>query len=372
MINLVHFIHGLNMGGAETLVKDYALLMNKEKYNITILCYNRYGSPYEKKLEEAGINVIYMCDEISTWGKRGIFAKIVNHYAIFIKTKKYLKRLNPDIIHYHLTLSKYVAFAKPSRKCRLVLTVHNEPTVIWDKRDLMKKIDFFFTKALIKNYNFKMIALHESMRRELNNLFPNCDIYRVNNGINFERFDVPESKDLIRETLGIPKDAFVIGHVGRFTDQKNQSFLIEIFSEIRKNTNAFLLMVGDGPNKNAAKESINKLGLTKNSLFLDNRIDIPRIMKAMDFFVFPSRYEGLGIVLIEAQKMGLKCLISEEVPDAVLVTNYIKKYSLRRSPEAWKDAILNFYNENIPFEDIELSEWDMRKVCKNLEVIYEK
>ena len=100
MLKVIQFIHGLNMGGAETLVKNYALMMNPKKFDTTILCLEHCNSPYEKVLSDAGIKVIYICDLMNTSEKKGVFYKILNHYLDFIM----LKRRSIDYLRILFTL----------------------------------------------------------------------------------------------------------------------------------------------------------------------------------------------------------------------------------------------------------------------------
>ena len=99
MIKILQFIHGLNMGGAETLVKEYVLGLDKQKFNITVLCQERLNTPWEKKLSDAGIRVIYMSDEIPMYGRKNFLAKSINILMKFWLSRKYIRLIEPDIIH---------------------------------------------------------------------------------------------------------------------------------------------------------------------------------------------------------------------------------------------------------------------------------
>jgi glycosyltransferase involved in cell wall biosynthesis len=143
--------------------------------------------------------------------------------------------------------------------------------------------------------------------------------------------------------LGIPPDAFVIGHVGRFDEQKNHLFLVEIAAEVAKREPKMrLLLVGDGLLRPKIEQKIAQLGLTDRTIFAGSRHDVPRLMlSAMDVFLFPSLYEGLGLVLIEAQAAGLPCIFSDVVPEeADLVKPLIRRFSLSEPASVWADAIL--------------------------------
>ncbi|NLZ51832.1 MAG: glycosyltransferase family 1 protein [Thermoanaerobacteraceae bacterium] len=145
-----------------------------------------------------------------------------------------------------------------------------------------------------------------------------------------------------RKALGLADNAFVVGHVGRFHPLKNHSFLVDVFAEIyKRNKNAVLLLIGDGERKAEIETKVQKLGLAQAVLFLGVRSDVNLLMQAMDVFVFPSRYEGLGVSLIEAQAAGLPCVISDAIPQEVGVVDYlIKRVSLEKDVIEWAEAVL--------------------------------
>lgn len=146
-----------------------------------------------------------------------------------------------------------------------------------------------------------------------------------------------------RKELGI-ENQFVIGHVGRFSYQKNHSFLIDIFSVYHKrHPNSTLLLVGgsvdDNSYFNAAKMKVRKLGLVESVKFLGMRNDVPDLMQAMDCFLFPSLFEGLCFVGIEAQASGLPCFCSDTISNELGITDLISFISLEKSPSEWVKII---------------------------------
>lgn len=135
------------------------------------------------------------------------------------------------------------------------------------------------------------------------------------------------------------EDCFVIGHVGRFCYQKNQEFLVRVFAEVRrKRENARLLLVGAGETMSRVLRLAEELGVDGSVLFLGRRGDVPQLMQAMDVFCLPSRFEGLGLVLIEAQSAGLKCFASSVVPDEAAITDNASFLPLEEP--RWVDAVL--------------------------------
>ena len=369
-IKIVHLIHGLTIGGAETLVKDYAMLMDRNKYEIVILCYEHTGSPYEKLLVSSGIKVIFCGDPWEKWKQYGIIGKFIRHYGLYFSIRKHLRREDPDIIHLHLLVSRYVLFSHVKRNTGLIYTVHTEPERLWDKKNIKSRIDFYAARRLVKMYGMRFIALHDEMRKKVDRLFGVNNTVVVNNGIDFEPFQNRISPDEARERLQIPKDRFVVGHVGRFAESKNHRFLIDIFEEVlERNHKAYLLLIGDGEGKTHIQEELEKRGLTGKFQIRSNRTDISDLMSAMDCFVFPSKLEGLGIVVIEAQIAGLPCVVSDRVPQATQISNRIEYHSLGESASQWADAVCR-KDKDGDITYYHLEEWDMKNIIGQLEKIY--
>ena len=164
----------------------------------------------------------------------------------------------------------------------------------------------------------------------------------LHNGLDLDlyKFD-PKANEQIRKELGIKKDAAVIGHIGRFDKQKNHDFLIDIFSAIKQqNQNAVLLMVGVGPLKKDIAEKVAALNLSDSVIFAGQREDIPKLLSAMDLFVFPSFYEGMPNTVLEAQANGLSCIISDSITKDAAVTNLVQYVSLNNTAQFWADLAI--------------------------------
>ena len=176
-----------------------------------------------------------------------------------------------------------------------------------------------------------------------------------------------------RKELNIKKDTFVIGHIGRFMPVKNHEFIIDVFNEIHKeNKNTLLLLVGQGPLMDEIKEKVKKLKLTRYVKFLGQRTDVNELYQAFDTFIFPSLYEGLGMVAIEAQASGLPCVASTEVPSIVKVTDCLEFLELEDTINTWKNTILekiNIKRKNYVTE-IKKAGYDIKIEAKKLEKKY--
>jgi glycosyltransferase involved in cell wall biosynthesis len=146
----------------------------------------------------------------------------------------------------------------------------------------------------------------------------------------------------IREELGIPVDALVLGHIGRFHPQKNHEFLFMVAKRvIARHPNTYLLLVGDGELLPAMQIVAQQQGIDDRVIFTGSRPDVYRLLQAMDVFLLPSHSEGLGLVLLEAQSVGLPCVISDRVgPEAVVLKELVRTLALELSPEYWAEQVL--------------------------------
>jgi glycosyltransferase involved in cell wall biosynthesis len=134
----------------------------------------------------------------------------------------------------------------------------------------------------------------------------------------------------------------VIGHVGRFAPQKNHGFWLQIAECIAARCdNAYFVLVGDGELRPAFEEQVRQRGLQDRFVFTGVRSDVAQMMRAMDVFLFPSQFEGLGIVLLEAQASGLPCVVSDVVPPEAMVTErQVARLALEESPATWAETVL--------------------------------
>lgn len=369
MIKVVHFIHGLNMGGAETLVKNYALLLDRARFQVTVLCYEHCGSPYEDVLRQNNIDVIYVCDEMPLYTKQGIIAKMVNHYQRYWLIRRELRKLKPDIVHFHLRLSNYIRFAGLDRNVRLFYTQHYD-TSFWEKDypDDIKNL-----KWLMKRYQVQPIALNKAMKASMDRILQTDQTRILNNGVDMSEFQKALDRNAKRNELNVPQDAFVIAHVGRFDPIKNHEFLVKVFQQIKqKKPEAFLLMVGRGETEEKVRNQLEGAGLAGSYRILHDRTDVAEILRACDAAVFPSFSEGLPLSLIEMQAAGLHCIASTGVQKDACISNRLSFLSLEQSADVWADTLLEMaaIKNSIQYDGLE--EWDIRYNVKQLEKMYEE
>lgn len=197
----------------------------------------------------------------------------------------------------------------------------------------------------------------------------NSDYYILHNGIDIGQFSYNEDiRKFKRKELGV-EDKIVIGHIGRFSKQKNHDFLIDIFYEFQKqNKKAVLLLIGDGELKKEIKDKVDFLGLSDYVIFLGVRQDISELFMSMDIFVFPSFYEGMPNVVIEAQATGLPCVISDCITSECRVTSLVHFQSLKGNSKIWSDYMnkilsTNVVNRECFADELKMSGYDITYVA---------
>lgn len=164
----------------------------------------------------------------------------------------------------------------------------------------------------------------------------------LHNGINLDEYRFDEARRVrIRTEFSLDR-SFVVGHIGRFSKQKNHAFLLSVFKEIVKRRNdAVLMLVGSGELENNIKSLAKEYGVLDRVIFTGIRSDVPALLSAMDVFVFPSFFEGMPNTVIEAQACGLPCVISDSITQEARITGLVSYLSLKEDAAKWADVALS-------------------------------
>ena len=349
-------------GGVESVIMNYYENIDRTKFQFDFICDDDSTNiPYEK-IEKLGGKVILVPP----------YQKVFK----YIKTlKKIFKENNYKIVHSNInTLSVFPLYAakKAGVPVRIAHSHSTSNKKEW-KKNAVKNVLRPFSK---KNANV-YFACSELAARYLfgNKTFEEGKVTIINNAINLEKFKFNQGKrEKLRKELKIKDDEFVVGHIGRFVSQKNHTFLIDIFNELRKENNkAVLLLIGQGPLQDQIKEKVRELGIEDSVRFAGQVDNASDYYNAMDVFVLPSLYEGLGMVLIEAQVNELPCIASTEVPKEASVSNQVEFISLKEVVKKWVDDILEKNRKDCKFAYKEAYEkYDIRKECQKLQDEYKR
>ena len=376
MKKIIHLIPTLGYGGAETMVKDYALLTERSKCDIIIVVWSgSIDSFVERELSLGNCKVIFLQElRFGNIEKIGFLHRLFRKIGRYIDFRHIVYNEKPDVIHMHLRIGIYPIII-PYKKLgiKYFYTVHNVLDRYFTKKIGInsKYLDYRVAKYLSWKNRISFIALHDGLNEEIRSYFNTDTVYTVNNGIRMERF-VPElyNRNDIRGALGIRPQDYLVGNVGSFSEQKNHDMILDVFCEvIKRRPDSKLLLVGRGVERPKIEARMKTLNIEDKVIILENRDDVPALMSAMDVFLFPSKWEGFGNVLIEAQCMGLRCIISDRVPEAVRLTNLVVVRSLEDNPSEWAETLLDNTILGSPIGKLE--DYDMRKSVDKLIELYE-
>ncbi len=367
MLKVIEFIPGLKDAGAETLVKDYVTLMNKSIITpVVVVLRNHPEAANEQTVIKSGVRIVPI---FKNWSiPTRLFKKIFGNIYIPVKLLRIIRKENATVLHVHLQYLKYVKkIANKIHDIKIIYTCHS---VIWRYFSGNKNKEKIAADYLVKHNNMQLIAISESIKSDLNNLFNVNNTIYLPNGIDIMRFtNVNNSKDEIRRRLNIPTNAFVLITVGRLIEEKNPMFSIEVFNQLfAQNHLGYMLFIGDGVLRDAIDNKMKEYGLESRYQILSNRSDVPELLRAADLFLFPSKYEGLGIAAIEAQIAGLRCVISDVVPKEAFISEKAIPLSIEAPIDEWIKVICDPSITNTPTGDRE--SFDMNKVIRRLESIY--
>ncbi len=301
------------------------------------------------------------------------------HKNIFkrIKKEKIIMKENFDVVHVN---GNYISRVIECISAKLVgvkqIIIHSHNTGCESNRKLKTMIHSML-KFLFGFFATDYLACSKEAAKWMysKSIIKKQKYEVIPNGIDLKKFRYNEKmRNKIRKNYHC-ENKYVIGFVGRLSYQKNPIFLIEVFNECKKiNKNLQLMIIGEGELKPKVIEYVNQLNLSKDVIFLGNVVNVFDYYNAMDCFLLPSLYEGMGIVNIEAQVSGLPTIVSDQVPKEVQISPLIQFVDLNNSKK-WIDKILNHKrNENREkwYQELKNCSYSIQDVSERLEGIYLK
>lgn len=335
MIRVLHVIGSLNVGGSQALIMNIYRNIDRSKIQFDFVINFEEHRFYEPEIKKLGGKVYY----IPQLNSRNYFAYCKAWNDFFEEHKEY------KIVHGHVrsTAAIYLKIAK-KHGCYTVAHSHNTSSGKGPKavvKDLLQlpirySADYFMACSDLAG---EWLFGKKVVQGEQYHMLPNA--------IPLEKFARNEQKRAeIRAQLGVGEE-IVLGNVGRFTRQKNQMFLLDIFAAYKKvRQNAKLILVGYGEMESDIREKIEALHMESSVIIPKDYNEPAKYLQAMDVYVFPSIFEGLGISLIEAEAAGLPCVISEVIPKETYVTEKIRVCQSGDSLEQWVKAIETYATEH--------------------------
>ncbi len=311
-------------------------------------------------------------------GLKYISCTAENNREKFIEEMTKLLKGNYDIVHLHTSFWKSTLVEDIARECKIPkIIVHSHSTMVDIFDDEKRKIAEEQHRKIKENFSVSCATdFWACSKLAADWLFgeniPRDRIKIMKNAIDVDNFTFDNKiRKIYREKLNLD-NSFVISNVGRLVYAKNQEFLLYVFSKVVKEIkNAKLLLVGNGVLLDYLKELARELKIDHKVILLGERNDVNNILQATDLFCLPSRIEGLGICLVEAQASGLKCLSSDFVPFEACITNNIQRVPL--NVNKWVEKIIevaNGYERKNMYNEITKAGYNIKYQIKELEKMY--
>lgn len=335
-VRILHVLGNTQLGGAESRIMDLYRHMDRSVVQFDFVVHSKEEGYFNEEIRKLGGRIF-----------RVPRFRVLNYFS-YCRAWKQLLQEHRDaegksefhMIQGHMT-STAAIYLPIARKCGIETTIAHARSAGVDKglkgiltrflrRNLSKKADYLFTCSEIAGISvFGKKAVEQGRTRFL----PNA--------IDCQKF-APDSlvREKIRRELGI-ENSYVIGHVGRFHYAKNHEYLLRVFAELvkRKTRDYVLLLLGEGSGMEDIRILSRELGIEDKVYFLGNKSNVNDYYQAMDYFVYPSRFEGMPGTIVEAQTAGLRCLMSDTICKEVIATDLVTTRSIGEDPGLWADEI---------------------------------
>lgn len=363
MVKVLHYVSKMDRGGQETFIMNLFRDIDREKVQFDFLCTHADEGDYDAEIRALGGQIRYIqLNRISGKRKQLDNMKILCHYLKEVKNEYRVFHIHTQ----HAMDAFLSAFAaKRAGIQKVVVHSHNTSTVF--SVSAHKVFKHFL--AMEKIFRF---ACSEDAGKWM---YKKKNFRIIHNSINLKQFTFDQHKrDKVRKEMNW-ENRFVIGHVGRFNEQKNHLYLIDVFHEVHKKLpESHLVLVGKGELEDAVEKKVETYQLQNVVSFLGVRSDVERLYQGMDLFLFPSLFEGLGVVLVEAQTSDLPCVISDSIPSEIDITDKIYRMDIKEDPEKWADKIAEICKSQPQRRDtsdmIRKAGYDMQQTAKELEQFY--
>lgn len=351
------------LGGVEMIALNYYRNMDHSRFAMDFLFFGESLPLFSRELESNGDRVINVTDYTE------------NPFKSIAEIKKVVSAGNYDIVHSQLNTLNFIPLlgaALGGAKIRIASN-HSTANLRYEtKKSVIKYIIRPTAGILATDY----AACSEYAGRWCfgKPADENGRIHVIKNAIDLEKFNFSEeTRARVRKEMNWT-GKFVVGHAGRFTEQKNHRFIVEIFEQIHKQCpESILVLAGAGHLVDEIKEQVGRLGLNESVSFIGRRFDMDELMQGMDVFLFPSLYEGLGNVITEAQAVGLQSVVSDAVPDEVKMTDIVETVPLEKSAAEWAEHVLKYnngYRHISKHNELREAGYDIRFAVKDLERYY--
>ncbi len=357
-IRILQVVNIMDRAGLETMLMNYYRHIDRTKVQFDFLTHRNKKGAYDDEIESLG-GKIYRMPRLVPQN----YLKYSKILGTFFQNHSEYK-----VVHSHIDAMSSFPL-KAAKKANVKIRIAHSHSSKLD-RDFKLPIKYI-SKNRISKYANKNFACGEKAGKFL---FKDEPFVVIKNAIDLDIFEYNvDIRKRVRKDLNIPNDVLVIGHVGRFTYVKNQSFLIDVLANIlKRGVDAYLLLIGSGKEEKTLRSKVKNYGLEEKVKFLIDRSDVNELYQAMDCFVMPSLFEGLPVVGVEAQANGLPCIFSSNISKEILITSNATMIELGKGVEEWSNMILSINKgRNIKAkEELQKCNYDIKSEATKLMKMY--
>ena len=369
---VLHIIACLNRGGIETWLTNVLRQRSTDRFEHSICTYRLPDGPYAKELRAAGASITHIPLE----------NKITGVFTFGCALFKFLRQEEFDVVHCHGTLvvGPVLFISLLARVQIRIAHCHSssDPRIFqWRAADYLFRC---FNRMLVRVSSTAALACSEPSAEHLfgRKWKRTGRVEILHCGIDLSPFSDIARRASARAALGIAAGWKVLGNVARFGPEKNQVHLVEILAKvITRCPDARLCLVGDGPLRESVRQKARDLNLQDRVIFTGGVDDVPRKMiDIFDAFALPSAFEGLPVVLLEAQAAGLHCVISDRVTEEAICDRSTVDVVSLQDHDAWCEAVVKALNRPRPqrpgFTAMVDGTFDVRTSLAALEETYDR
>lgn len=368
VLRILHITEMLSAAGIESFIMNMYRHIDRSKVQFDFLVLRNQKEFYDEEIEELG-------------GKKYfVYSNARNTlFRIFDETKQienFLKKHPYDIVHIHYTTPLRAPYLLAAQNAGVKARIYHAHSAAVSGKSKLKLIIYDYYREKISKWGTDWFGCSKAAAEWIfpQSLIDSKKVKIVHNGIDTNRFKFDKKKRVeMRRMLGLEDNNFVLIHTGRFIEQKNQEFVLDIFKDVKRQyTYTKMLFLGTGDLLKKVKEKARKLGIQDDTLFLGVKSNVEDYLCAADCYVMPSLYEGLPVAAVEAQCSGLPSIMSTNITNEVALTDKTEFVSLDEPVSEWSKRIFKY--KDLPRTDassiIATSGYAVQNVAKWLEEYY--
>jgi glycosyltransferase involved in cell wall biosynthesis len=343
MKRILEIVYQMVPDGTETWLMHVLRRIDRERFHLDFLVHSAEVWPYDEEIARLGGTVFRAPHPSRAWAYDRYVRRVLREHGPY------------DAVHSHSPYFGAHVLRIAAKEGVPIRIMHSHNSRLPEVHGFLRQLYVRVTMPWIGKYATHGFAVSEMAGPPMFGARwrddPRWKVLFC--GLDFSPFAATFDRREVRRELSLPDDARVVGHVGRFDPQKNHPFIVEVAKSLaRGDPRNYFVLVGDGGGRGDAEHSVAAAGLRERFRFLGRRDDIPRLMlSAMDVFFFPSLFEGLGLVLVEAQAAGLACICSDAIPrEADVIPALVTRRSLDAPVESWAQAIQERLDQPRPME----------------------